>query len=78
MLCTVGRENDLQKLRFLIDSKTNLELADYDQRTIGHLAAAEGHTEMLEMLARLTKFNFNLKDRWGHSVLEELRYQEAR
>ena len=78
MLCSVGHENDLQKLRFLIDSETDLEQADYDQRTIGHLAAAEGHTETLEMLATLTQFNFNLKDRWGHSVLEELKDQEAK
>ena len=78
MLCSVGHENDLKKLRFLIDSECDIEQADYDQRTIGHLAAAEGHIDTLEMLATSTKFNFELVDRWGHSVLEELKNEEAK
>ena len=78
MLCSVGHENDLKKLRFLLDSECDIEQADYDQRTIGHLAAAEGHIQILEMLATKTQFNFDLIDRWGHSVLEELKDEETK
>ena len=78
ILCSVGHENDLKKLRFLIDSECNIEQADYDLRTIGHLAAAEGHIEVLEILATQTQFDFSLKDRWNHSVLEELKDEQAK
>ena len=47
MLCSIGHENDMRKLRFLIKSDCDIEQADYDKRTIGHLAAAEGHVQML-------------------------------
>ena len=42
-------------------------------RTIGHLAAAEGHLELLEYLAKHSKFNFELEDRWGTKILDELK-----
>lgn len=51
MLCSAGHDNDLKKLRFLINSECDIEQPDYDKRTIGHLAAAEGHIELLEILA---------------------------
>ena len=47
--------------------------SDYDKRTIGHLAAAEGHVEVLEYLAKYTKFDFNFEDRWGNKSLDELK-----
>lgn len=57
---------------------TDLDQADYDKRTVGHLAAAEGHIEMLEYLAKHSKFNFDLKDRWDNPVLGELADLEAK
>jgi len=41
-------------------------------RTVGHLAAAEGHTELLLYLINETNFNFDLKDRWGNKPLDEI------
>lgn len=73
MLCYIGFEGNLKKLRFLVKVDTDIQQADYDKRTLGHLAAAEGHIEMLEFMARQTKFNFEMKDRWGNSVLEEMK-----
>ena len=43
MLCSIGHENDIEKLRFMVRSDSDLNAADYDKRTIGHLAAAENH-----------------------------------
>ena len=73
MLCSIGHENDIEKLRFLVKSDTDIDAADYDKRTIGHLAAAEGHWQILEYLANNSKFDFNLVDRWDTSVIDELK-----
>lgn len=60
MLCLAGFENDLKKIKLLYKCDVNLEVSDYDKRSVGHLAAAEGHQEILEFLATETKFNFEL------------------
>lgn len=53
-------------------------MSDYDLRNIGHLAASEGHLEMLEFLILETKFDFDLADRWGRSPLEEMAHKVSR
>ena len=78
MLCTIGYENDVQKLRLLIQSDCNIEVADYDKRTVGHLAAAEGHLQVLELLASESHFNFELRDRWNNSCFDEIKSDEMR
>ena len=78
MLCSIGHENDIEKLRFLVKSDTDIDAADYDKRTVGHLAAAEGHWQILEFLAVNSKFDFNLADRWGTTVLDELKNEELK
>ena len=78
MLCSIGHENDVQKLRFLLESDADIEQADYDKRTVGHLAAAEGHREILEFLAKHSKFNFYVKDRWNNTVMDELKDSELK
>lgn len=78
MLCQAGFDNDLGKVKLLHRCDINLEISDYDKRSLGHLAAAEGHFEMLEFLAAKTNFNFNIEDRWGKKVLDELKNQEQK
>jgi uncharacterized protein len=58
ILCTVGFEGDLEKLKLLHKCEVNLELSDYDQRNIAHLAACEGHVNLLEFLITETTFDF--------------------
>ena len=41
MLCYIGFNDDVNKLSFLVKGEADVEQADYDKRTIGHLAAAE-------------------------------------
>jgi len=72
-LCIVGFEGDLQKLKLLHRCEVNLEISDYDLRHVGHLAACEGHVEMLKFLITETTFNFDLKDRWGNSAFDEMK-----
>ena len=57
----------------LYDCEADIEVSDYDFRTVGHLAGAEGHYELLEYLAVKTNYNFDLKDRWGTTCLNEIK-----
>ncbi len=50
----------------------DLNLSDYDNRTIGHLAACENKTDILEYLSTETEFNFMLKDRNGKTTMDEI------
>lgn len=60
------------RIKLLNDCEADIEASDYDLRTVAHLAAAEGHTELLLYLINETDFNFDLKDRWGKKPLEEI------
>ena len=72
LLCTIGFKNELTKLKYLVKCEVDLEVGDYDKRTLGHLAGAEGHIEILEYLAINTRFNFNIADRFGTKVIDEI------
>ena len=72
-MCIVGFEGDLQKLKLLYRCEVNLEISDYDLRHVAHLAACEGHIEVLKFLITDTNFNFDLRDRWGNSALDEMK-----
>ena len=63
MLCQIGFDNDLKKLSFLVKCDCDIMQSDYDMRTVGHLAAAEGNIKMLEFLATSSAFDFTIKDR---------------
>lgn len=56
-------KGDIRTLLLLHEEQFDLEAGDYDQRTPMHLAAAEGHPEVIEFLL---KHGINPKpDRWG-------------
>ena len=70
VLCEIGFDNDLKKLRFLVKCDVDINQSDYDKRNVGHLAACEDNLKLLEYLATHSKFDFNLKDRWNNSTLD--------
>ena len=72
ILCTCGFKGNTLKVKLLKECEANIEISDYDLRTVGHLAAAEGHWELLNYLILGTDFNFELKDRWGKKPLDEI------
>jgi ankyrin repeat protein len=78
LLCICGFKGDTEKVKLLKDCEANIEVSDYDLRTVAHLAAAEGHWELLNYLIVETNFNFLLKDRWGKKPLEEIHDAEKR
>ncbi|XP_015199716.2 glutaminase liver isoform, mitochondrial isoform X1 [Lepisosteus oculatus] len=52
-------------------SATNMEQKDYDSRTALHVAAAEGHVEVVLFLTDTCKVNPFVKDRWGNIPLDD-------
>lgn len=61
---------DLRAIRRLVARGIPLEVADYDLRTPLHLAAAEGHLEVVKYLLALGVAP-NPKDRWGYTPLDD-------
>jgi len=51
ILCLIGFDGDIQKLKLLHRCEVNLEISDYDLRHVAHLAACEGHVDILTYLA---------------------------
>ena len=41
LLCICGFKGDILRVKLLKDCEANIEISDYDLRTVGHLAAAE-------------------------------------
>lgn len=72
LLCICGFKGETSIVKLLNDCEANIEISDYDLRSVAHLAAAEGHTELLLFLINETDFNFDLKDRWGKKPLDEI------
>ena len=58
----------------MCDCKDNdgIMATNYDGRTIAHIAAAEGHRDLLLALQEAW-FNFDLKDRWGQTPINEIK-----
>jgi hypothetical protein len=64
LLCDYGANGDLDSLQIMHRAGCDLQTSDYDKRNVGHLAASEGHMQVLEFLCLQTQFNFDIEDRW--------------
>uniref|UniRef100_A0A8D3CUX5 glutaminase n=1 Tax=Scophthalmus maximus TaxID=52904 RepID=A0A8D3CUX5_SCOMX len=62
--------NSFYPSRFALSSM-DMEQRDYDSRTALHVAAAEGHTEVVRFLLEACKVNPVPKDRWGNTPMDE-------
>uniref|UniRef100_A0A8C9Z788 glutaminase n=2 Tax=Sander lucioperca TaxID=283035 RepID=A0A8C9Z788_SANLU len=62
---------DLTALRRFALSAVNMEQRDYDSRTALHVAASEGHVEVVVFLTEVCKVNPHMKDRWGNTPLDD-------
>uniref|UniRef100_A0A6Q2YYE8 glutaminase n=1 Tax=Esox lucius TaxID=8010 RepID=A0A6Q2YYE8_ESOLU len=62
---------DVSALRRFALSSMDMEQRDYDSRTALHVAAAEGHAEVVRFLLEACKVNPDPKDRWGNTPMEE-------
>ncbi|XP_023670591.1 glutaminase kidney isoform, mitochondrial-like isoform X1 [Paramormyrops kingsleyae] len=62
---------DVSALRRFALSSMDMEQRDYDSRTALHVAAAEGHSEVVRFLLEACKVNPEPKDRWGNTPMDE-------
>ncbi|CAL8267250.1 unnamed protein product [Lota lota] len=62
---------DVSALRRFALSSIDMEQRDYDSRTALHVAAAEGHGEVVRFLLEACKVNPVPKDRWGNTPMDE-------
>uniref|UniRef100_A0A9J7XH10 glutaminase n=2 Tax=Cyprinus carpio TaxID=7962 RepID=A0A9J7XH10_CYPCA len=65
-LMFAAHSGDVSALRRFALSSTDMDLKDYDSRTPLHVAAAEGHMDVVLFLMQSCKVNPFVKDRWGN------------
>jgi ankyrin repeat protein len=69
-LCEAAFEGDLEQIKRLLANGVDPNESDYDGRTALHLAACEGHTQLVSFLLE-AKAEINATDRFGGTALED-------
>jgi len=67
----LARAGDLEGIKLLIECGADAKAADYDRRTVTHLAASLGHSHIVDYLAMRRYVDFSAKDRWGATALDD-------
>ncbi|MBN3313375.1 GLSL Glutaminase, partial [Atractosteus spatula] len=69
---------DVRSLRRYFLSGADINCIDYDGRSALHVAASEGHTEVIKFLVENAGADFAAHDRWGNTPLQEaVRYNHV-
>ncbi|CAI9538201.1 unnamed protein product [Staurois parvus] len=68
---------DVSAMRRFALSAMDMEQKDYDSRTALHVAAAEGHLEVVKFLIKGCRVNPFMEDRWGNTALQDaIRFEQ--
>lgn len=71
-------KGDLEKLKLFYECGANLNAADYDKRTVAHVAAAEGHFDIIKFLLDETNVNIMVSDRFGNTPYTEAKNKDIK
>ncbi|WP_432773313.1 glutaminase A [Francisella salimarina] len=71
-LIWAASNGDLSEIKRAVALGVDISKGDYDKRTALHLAAAEGHEDVVKYLIRKGA-NPTIKDRWGKTPLDDAR-----
>ena len=66
-LLFLSSQGDKEAISALLAEGVDVCVADFDDRTALHVAACEGHSEVVEYLIKKGA-NVNARDRWGSTV----------
>ncbi|XP_059449596.1 integrin-linked protein kinase 1 [Corylus avellana] len=72
-LMYLANEGNLGGIKELLDSGTNVNFRDSDDRTALHVAVCQGHTDVVRLLLERGA-EVNRKDRWGSTPLADAVY----
>ncbi|CAD5218157.1 unnamed protein product [Bursaphelenchus okinawaensis] len=67
------KNGDFETVRRLYIQGENLNVVDYDGRTALHLAACEGHANIVKFLLQTCNVDHSIQDRWGRTALDDAR-----
>jgi len=70
-LCFAAANGDVEQLKRLVDNKVDVNLSDYDNRTALHLAASNGHMEIVKFLSEHPNLDYNPEDRIKGTPLQD-------
>jgi glutaminase len=76
LLLFAAKNGDLNEMRRVINaSRVDLNQGDYDDRTVLHVAASEGHRHVVAFLLGIDLGHFSVRldgvDRWGNTALDD-------
>ncbi len=66
------KNNDLEHVKILFQRNFDFNIQDYDKRTPLHISVCEKNIDIVKFLINIVKVNKHLKDRWGHTALDEV------
>ncbi|KAL2483472.1 Integrin-linked protein kinase family [Forsythia ovata] len=72
-LMYLANEGDLEGIQELLDSGTDVNFKDIDERTALHVAACQGRTDVIDLLLRRGA-EVDVEDRWGSAPLADAIY----
>lgn len=65
------KNSDLEYVKILFQRNVDFNITDYDKRSPLHIAVCENNKELVHYLINVVKVNKHVKDRWGHTPLDE-------